>query len=132
MKKQRSSSPQPRLGVFWFIPWKDRHRFAAKSLPHDQVANIGGIKTFPESHEEVWSEIARIDGHLGSFEYEYFPRGRVNWIEERDQFLLLADRQILRLDLHLVVIERFRLDAVDFQVMSDSHYQTNSLPSLLR
>jgi hypothetical protein len=71
---------EPRLGLFWFIA-NDRKasRFASFSRPFKAVAEIGGFKTIEEGHVNIWPALQRDDPGLEGYEYDYFPRGRVNW-----------------------------------------------------
>ena len=40
---------------------------------------------------DVWPQIIqRLDGTLADYDYDYFPRGRVNWRKEDDRWLLLV------------------------------------------
>ena len=76
---------KPRLGLFWFIA-KDRNhsRFASISRPFSRVAEVAGFKTLDEGHVDVWPTLQRLDQSLADYDYDYFPRGRVNWRREDD------------------------------------------------
>jgi hypothetical protein len=73
------SSNEPRVGLFWFIA-KDRRpsRFASISRPFSHVAEVAGFKTLDEGHVDVWPMVQRFDETLADYDYDYFPRGRVN------------------------------------------------------
>ncbi|MBX5157618.1 hypothetical protein HJB89_10825 [Rhizobium sp. NZLR8] len=123
-----TTSQTPRLGIFWFVKTGGKHRLV--SLAHDvgKVASIGGFKTIEEGHVDVWSEAAVADRSLAQYGYEYFPRGRVNWREEDNAFLLLADVRIFALNLHTVVIDRWHLGD-NVMLLEDPHHKTNRLPT---
>lgn len=120
----------PRLGIFWFVRLSDEYEFLEISTPIEQVALIGGFKTTEESHIAGWKKLATKDRRLSRYSYEYFPRGRVNWREDDDSFLLLADINILRNNLHQKVIEGWNLPVEKVIVQTDAHYRTNSLPTI--
>ncbi len=79
-------SAEPRLGLFWFIG-KDRNpsRFASLSRPFSQVSEVAGFKTLDEGHVDIWSTVQRLDQTLIAYDYDYFPRGRVNWRKVDDR-----------------------------------------------
>ena len=85
------------MGLFWFIA-KDRNpsRFAALSRPFSQVSEVGGFKTLDEGHVDVWPTVQRLDQTLMDYDYDYFPRGRVNWREEDDRWFLVLDPMLNR------------------------------------
>ena len=90
-------SNEPRLGLFWFIA-KDRSpsRFASLSRPFSGVSEVAGFKTLDEGHVDVWPTVQRLDQTLADYEYDYFPRGRVNWRKEDDRWLLVLDPKLNR------------------------------------
>ena len=87
-----SPSNEPRLGLFWFIA-KDRSpsRFASLSRPFSGVSEVAGFKTLDEGHVDIWPTVQRLDQILMDYDYDYFPRGRVNWRKEDDRWLLVLD-----------------------------------------
>jgi len=115
-----------KLGIFWFLPTRTGHRFIG--LAHDaaQVDFIGGFKTIEEGLVDTWPKAA--DGSLSRYGYEYFPSGRVNWREEDNAFLILADASIFRRNLHKVVIEHWNLGGETVHLLTDPHCRTNKLP----
>lgn len=123
---------EPRLGLFWFIPSNGKYRFASKSLPLSEVEAVSGIKTLEDGHPSVWKEVVRLDRSLRHYEYEFFPRGRVNWIEDDNRFLIVADSLILRKKLEKVIIDRFRLNGCSIRLLTDPHYRVNRLPTIFR
>lgn len=88
-------SYQPRLGLFWFIA-KDRNssRFAALSRPLDEVPEIGDIQRLEENHAEAWLEVQRLDDNLKQYEFDYFPRGRVDFFRPGRRWLLSLDPKL--------------------------------------
>lgn len=134
MKEQGSSSQssfEPRIGLFWFIPSGSSFRFAGKSRPLVRVATIGGMKTLSDGHPEVWKALIKRDLSLGTYQYEFFPRGRVNWIEEGNQFLVLGDPVVFERELEKIVVRKFQLTGCNNRFLTDPHYRVNQLPTLL-
>ncbi|MCJ9691384.1 hypothetical protein MOV76_07020 [Rhizobium sp. PRIMUS64] len=129
--KNATTSQAPRLGIFWFV--ESRGNLRLVSLAHDvgKVASIGGFKTIEEGHVDAWSKVAAADRSIARFDYEYFPRGRVNWREEDNAFLLLADAHIFALNLQAVIIDRWHLGD-NVMLLKDPHHKTNRLPTVFR
>jgi hypothetical protein len=90
-------SQQPRLGLFWFIA-KDRNasRFAAFSRPLVEVPKIGDFQKLNESHADAWPEVQLIDPSLQQYEFDYFPRGRVDFFRPGRRWLLFIDSKLRR------------------------------------
>lgn len=103
---------------------------ACFSRAFDQVERIGGFRTLDEGHVDVWDKLAAAHRELSPYGYDYFPRGRVNWREADNKFLLLADRYILRRNLQRTIVSRWALPESDTIAMADPHYRTQRLPTL--
>lgn len=119
-------SDMPRLGLFWFV--RDRTgeaQFISLSRPWDEVAMEGGFRTLNEGHYQVWRDITRNHAHLRGYEYEEFPRGRVNWVEEGDRWLLLVDPVLMHPAFCSAVIDEFRLPREKLTLLTDSHYRSS-------
>lgn len=54
--------------------------------------------------------------------YEFFPRGRVNWIAEGDVFLLLADRYVFETGEDMAIIRDWGLQHSRVERRLDPHY----------
>ena len=118
-------SNEPRLGLFWFIA-EDRSpsRFASLSRPFSAVSEVAGFKTLDEGHVDVWPTLQRLDQTLADYEYEYFPRGRVNWRKEDDRWLLVLDPKLNRSPFitHIVLVWKISLNRL--LVLTDAHYRS--------
>jgi hypothetical protein len=88
---------QPRLGLFWFIA-KNRNasRFAAVSRPLVEVPEIGDFQKLNESHTDTWSEVQRLDSSLKQYEFDFFPRGRVDFFRPGRRWILSLDSKLQR------------------------------------
>ena len=112
------------IGLFWFIGPK--RQFIGFSAPFTSVQTIAGFKTLDCGHVDVWRYFQFREPALRPFAYEYFPRGRVNWSEDRG-FILLMDSILLKEKRDQDVITFWKLPRENTTVMSDSHYRHHSL-----
>ena len=103
-----------------------RNDWAIISVLHEfkQVVAVGGFRTTDEGHVDAWP---RLGWHL-DFDYGAFARGRVNWREEGDQFLLLLDPILLRRGWVPRLLEHFALHPDRTIVMTDPHYRSRRHP----
>ena len=116
---------EPRLGIFWGIWIGDgKAAIVPISVPEKEVPVIGGFRTLDSGHVDVWPEIQRTVPMLRGKEYDEVPRGRVNWREEDDRYLLIADRKLLGDDFLKEIMALFKLPDAKTLVMSDPHYRT--------
>lgn len=118
---------QPMLGLFWFVGPIEQAELVGLSRDEGDVPTIGGFRTLVEGHVDIWRGIVRTRPELASYEYEFFPRGRVNWSSDDDRYILLADRKILDAGLHLQVVAEWHLPPDRVEVLSDPHYRCHSL-----
>ena len=80
------------------------HREVSQSfaIRHDlaglfsRVPNLQASITLTIVMVDVWPTIQRLDGTLADYDYDYFPRGRVNWRKEDDRWLLVLDSKLNR------------------------------------
>jgi hypothetical protein len=119
------SSNEPRVGLFWFIA-KDRNpsRFASISRPFSRVAEVAGFKTLDEGHVDVWPMVQRLDETLADHDYDYFPRGRVNWRKEDDRWLLVLDPKLNRGTFIAYIVLAWKLPRNRLLVLTDAHYRS--------
>lgn len=119
------SSIEPRLGLFWFIA-KDRgpSRFASISRPFSAVSEVAGFKTLNEGHVDVWPTLQRLDQTLADYEYDYFPRGRVNWRKEDDRWLLVLDPKLNRSPFITHIVVAWKILRSRLLVLTDAHYRS--------
>jgi hypothetical protein len=126
LKPIRASIPtEPRLGLFWFIA-KNRNpsQFASLSRPFSDVSEIEGFKTLAEGHVDVWPAFQRVDQTLAPYEYEYFPRGRVNWRKEDNRWILVLDPKLNRSPFITYSVIAWKLPLNRLLVLSGSHYRS--------
>lgn len=101
-----------------------RFEIFERSSPFDEVPTLGGFKTHPQGHIDVWEEFRRERQDLLRFPYEYFPRGRVNWREDDDTYLFLADALVFEQQLHQILLEDWHLRSEQVLFLRDPHYNS--------
>ena len=118
-------SPEPRLGLFWFIA-QDRgsSRLASLSRPFSQVTEVAGFKTLDEGHVDVWPTVQRLDQTLVDYDYDYFPRGRVNWRKEDDRWLLALDPKLNRAPFIAHIVFGWKIPRTRLLTLTDAHYRS--------
>jgi hypothetical protein len=85
-----------------------------------------------EGHVDIWPSLQRQYSFLGRYEYEAFPRGRVNWRAEDDAWLLLLDPKLKSKPFTSLIIARWGLPQAQLTILTDSHYRSSErvgLPS---
>ena len=116
---------EPRVGLFWGLAGDDGWQFVGASSALSQVAAVGGFRTHPRGHVDVWPHVVRLHPELRGLGYEVMPRGRVNWVEAGDRFLLLLDARLRNTIFVAKVMRRWRLPPDRTKVMTDPHYRTS-------
>lgn len=118
-------SNEPRLGLFWFIA-QDRKpsRFTSCSRPFSQVSEVAGFKTLDEGHVDIWPTVRRLDQTLMDYDYDYFPRGRVNWRKEDDRWLLLLDPKLKRVPFVTHIVNAWKIPRSRLLILTDAHYRS--------
>ena len=113
------------MGLFWFIA-KDRSpsHFASLSRPFSRVAEVAGFKTLDEGHADVWPTLQRLDRNLVDHDYDYFPRGRVNWRKEDDRWLLVLDPKLNRETFIAYIVLAWKIPRNRLLVLTDAHYRS--------
>lgn len=115
----------PRLGLFWFATVAGGCRFLEFSRPWKEVPEIGGFKTLDEGHVDVWRSFQKQYPPLRSFEYEAFPRGRVNWRGDDEMWLLLLDPKLNSALFISHVVDKWHLPRDRLIIMTDPHYRSS-------
>jgi len=117
------SSDEPRLGLFWFIAQDCKpSRFVSCSRPFSQVSEVAGFKTIDEGHVDIWPLIQRLDPTLLGYDYDYFPRGRVNWRKEDNRWLLILDRKLMGASFVTDIVNAWKIPTHRLLVLHDAHY----------
>ncbi len=121
----------PHLGIFWLagplvpgeMPRVDKPQLLAVTTPASEVPLIGGFRTTDLGHIDLWPSFQRQNAFLRGLPYEFFPRGRVNYLADSDTYLVLLDPEIVRSGFLGLIDVRFGLPT-SRRVMTDAHYKT--------
>jgi hypothetical protein len=133
---QRAS---PHLGIFWLVEMSGGEaRLLVSGCPVDQAEPYGDCLTYDPGHCDIW-ESWRHDSNTDPalrtivqlYEYEDWPRGRIVFDQERDLFILYADRKIMARKIIERIQAEFHLPADRTEVKGDIHYQSNETPGAL-
>jgi hypothetical protein len=125
-KTSLNSPPAPRIGIFWFVAETlESSRFLSFSRPWTEVREIAGFKTLDEGHVDVWPLFQRQYPFLRVYEYEAFPRGRVNWSADGDQWLLLLDPKLEGRSFISHIVKEWNLPIDRLTIMTDPHYRSS-------
>ncbi|KAA2235882.1 hypothetical protein [Salinarimonas soli] len=118
--------PSPSLGLFWFARTERQTCvFVGAARSFVEVAEIAGFRTLEEGHVEIWPFIQRRESYLRSYEYEDFPRGRVNWIADENTWLLLLDQKLNSQPYIKRIVECWRIPTERLRVAPDPHYRSS-------
>lgn len=125
MSSETTARP-PRLGILWFVQSDDgTSRFVELSEKAEDVPLIGGFRTLDIGHVDHWKDVAKVDPSLRGVPYEAYPRGRANYRESDDTWLLLLDRKLLRQEFVDIVVEAWSLPRDRLKVTDDPHYKSS-------
>jgi len=114
---QAARSKAQRVGTFYLI---DHEPFVA-SIPWSKNPTYAGFRTFGVGHYEFFGYLVE-SGRVSEGAYWAFPRGRVSYCNETRQFIILADRCVVRSKrLTRTILELFNLPG-STQVRMDAHY----------
>ncbi|PZO40742.1 MAG: hypothetical protein DCE92_01990 [Alphaproteobacteria bacterium] len=115
-----------RIGLFWGLPKWTELELVSFSRPEHEVPEIGGFKTLPEGHIDLWPLVKKKRPLLIGTDYERYPRGRVNQVMSTGRFIVLADRQLLTDAVIKFILRRFSLEQSNSDFCTDAHYRTNT------
>jgi hypothetical protein len=126
----------PSVGIFWVVetgPGQARLLTAGCSL--EAAEPYGDCLTFPGGHYEVrerWRNSKDSDGALQSlvrtFEYEDWPRGRIVFDRLKNDFIIYADRKLMRPGTIAAIQKQFTIAPGQTTVAPDIHYQSRETP----
>ncbi len=125
------------MGIFWVVQTSNGEaKLLAAGCPLDQAEPYGDCLTYGRGHYETWAKWRRdrtVDPALRalvrSYEYEDWPRGRVDFDRSRDLIILYADRKLLTPETVARIATKFNLSAERTEVRSDLHYQSKERPN---
>lgn len=113
-----------KLAVFWGLRARDRtRRPAGLFVPAGEAPFIGGFRTIEAGHVDLWPKLVARCPKLRGREYDEVPRGRVNWRQEDDRYLVLLDRTLMTESFTAMLRARLCLPQRQVILMGDPHYR---------
>jgi hypothetical protein len=110
----------PRVGIFWVVG----RRLLIDSTPVSEAELYGDCKNHPRGHIDRWRQMQTTGVVPLDIEYEEPPRGRVSYNVKKRQFLLLADRCILKKrNLVKKIMRELQLPTETTKFDTDPHYR---------
>jgi|ERR1700687_873432 len=123
-----------RLGVFWFFgEGRERSRFIGISRPWTEITSIEGRRSLSLTHEQGWTYAQTLYPQLKAVGFDHFPRGRLEWQTDTEQWRLYVDQKLLRGAFVTTVLLNWRPPKEQLVVLADSQYRSNAsigLPAL--
>jgi hypothetical protein len=125
-----------RLGIFWF--WGEGRklsRFTGISRLWTHIVTANDKRCLEGTHEQGWTHVQMLSRRLGAFQFDHFPRGRLEWHSATDQWRLYVDQKLLR-GAHITeVVMNWHPPKAQLVVRADPHYRSEAnigLPALPR
>ena len=126
---KRVEAGLPGIGIFWAVPNQKGQPeiLSTLSISHRRTTTVATRRptkttTTCGPRSNAWPAGGTTSE---DFDYEYWPRGRINYNVEDDEFLLMADRQIINNQALLrEVMKQFSLPASKTEVSFDGHYKS--------
>jgi hypothetical protein len=57
---------------------------------------VAGKKALDQDHADFWPIVQKLDHKLQRYPGDYFPRGRLIWLEDGDRWQLFVDQKLKR------------------------------------
>ncbi len=91
-KPPRSIEPGPNVGIFYVVGGK----LYWEGIPIERASTSTYVKIYPKKHAAYWKGcLVRLEPHLGKYDPDHFPRGRVVFSTQEGVYRLFADKCIL-------------------------------------
>lgn len=91
-QEKKKAKPEGRVGIFWWFDGK----LIVHSTPLSEAESYGDSLTEATGHVDYWSALQERGAVPREVEYEEPPRGRVRYDRKAQEFVIYADRCILR------------------------------------
>jgi hypothetical protein len=123
-----------RVGIFWFCgEGRKRSTFIGISRAWAGTAVTAGARKLDIGHQDGWAHAQRLSPALASFEFDHFPRGRLEWQQHTDQWRLYVDQKLLRGLFVTTVLLNWKPPKAQLVVLNDKQYRSRAnigLPAL--
>ena len=119
-RKLRRVAGTPEVGIFWVLG----KRILLDTTPLIRAEAWAEFRTHPRDHITMWGVYQNAGVVPEEMEYEDVPRGRVGYNTKTTEYLLLADRCILK-NKSLVnrIMGKMNLSHKNTKIDSDAHYR---------
>lgn len=91
--------------------------------------DYGEYKTQTTAHIDLYDELVKYNRNLADYDYDYFPRGRVVYNKEKDEFVVYIDKCLDKSDIKNEIISAFKLPRSNTRFDFDEHYQCHNCNS---
>lgn len=119
----KTSLNEPRVGFFWMLPSENIvPNIVGFGIPASEAYPQSGFRTDERSHYDTWEILSKCPPY-SEYDYEYWPRGRVNFIEDTGLFLILGDKKLNNKSYKNSILKEFNIpeESVTYD-FSDIHY----------
>lgn len=98
MRNSSSTSGfSPKVGVFWFVaPNGSASRLISVLSPFDINAVGLDFAKAPHDHEASWPEVRDSSPELAGYDFDYFPRGRLDYFAPGRRWIFSVDPKLKR------------------------------------
>lgn len=85
--------------------------------------DYGEYKTQTTAHIDLYDELVRYNRDLANYDYDYFPRGRIVYNTDEDEFIVYIDECLNKPDIKSEIISYFKLPRSNTKFDFDEHYK---------
>jgi hypothetical protein len=114
----------PQIGIFYVV----KGDVLIDAVPANEISAHRDIKVYVKIHRDWWKEI---QSGLNSLKplttgksYDYYPRGRVTYVESEDKYIIFLDPCITK-GKTKEIVKSFNLPPGKYEVRVDPHYKCN-------
>jgi hypothetical protein len=120
-QSKSSTTAEPLLGIFWLLDGS----LITDCAPLSEAEAYGDHLTHSRGHVDVWEQWQRTGMVPADVPYEEPPRGRVMFNRNTNEFVLLADRCVLKNTRAVIEIKTLFHLPNKVTVDTDPHYRCN-------
>jgi len=119
-RKLRRVAETPEVGIFWVLG----KRILLDTTPITEAESWADFRTHPRNHITMWGLYQGAGAVSEDLEYDDVPRGRAGYNTKTAEYLLLADRCILKKkSLVSKIMRKMNLSHKTTKISSDEHYR---------
>jgi hypothetical protein len=115
----------PRIGVFWFVSTDHTSsRLLSLTWPFNLDDENSGLRAAPYDHKTAWPEVQRLDRMLRNYDFDYFPRGRLEFYPPMRRWLLSVDPKLNRSSFVTYIVAKWSLPIGHLTVKVEPAYSS--------